>query len=161
TTGATKTLDPDALRARLLTAQNDEQIFDAALDALHVSVGRLALLLIQDGLLAAYRARGIDPRSLELLRVPLEGAPAIARLLEAAVPYVGPLPSQLGSFFQDVGTPTGLCLPVTLGKRAVGMMIGGQVSAELPSRTGELARITTMIDLALHASHVRARLART
>jgi hypothetical protein len=157
----TGTLDPDQLRARLLSVVTDEQIFEAALDALHPCVGRLALMLIQAGVLVAYRGRGIDPRSLELLRFSLEGAPAMARLLEAAVPHVGPLPSQLGSFFQEVGTPNGLFLPVTLGKRAVGALIGGEVAADLPARAAELTRIGTLLDLALHASHVRQRLARS
>jgi hypothetical protein len=158
---APRGLDPDALRARLLSVPTDEEVFACLVEALRPVAARLAIFLVRDGVLVAHRGHGLDARGLPLLRIALSEAPALVKLLEAAIPYFGPLPSQLGSVFQELGTPSGLCLPITLGRRAIGVVIGGMTDPGLADKAAPLQRIATMVDLALHAGHVRARLARS
>lgn len=153
-------LDVAALRAKLRSSTSDDAIFDHLLDALHPHTGRVALLLIRGGVLVAQRGRGIDARSLALVRLAIADAPTVTKLLEGGAPYFGPLPSQFGSLFQELGTPNGLCLPLTMGKRALGLLVGGHVAPALASQAAELVRVVAMVDLTLHMSHLRARLDR-
>jgi len=155
------TLDADALRGALLIAASDDDIFDRLLDALAPVAPRLAVLLVRSGVLVAHRGRGVDAQGLQSVRLPLTESPQLVKMLEAGAPYLGPLPSQLGSLFQEVGDASGLLLPLTLGKRPVGVLIGGNVSPSLQRTPTTLERIGAMVDLALHASHLRARLARS
>ena len=155
-----RAVDADGLRARLLAAATDEDVFSRLLEALQPAAARLAIFLLRGGVLVAHRGHGIDPRALQLARLPIADSPELVKLLEAATPYVGPLPSQLGSLFQQAGAPNGLCLPITLGKRAIGVLVAGMIDPALAQQGLLLLRIATMVDLALHAGHVRARLAK-
>ncbi len=150
----------EGVRARLMAASTDEAVFEILLEALRDAAARFAILLLRGGVLVAHRGQGLDTRSLALIRLPLADAPALARLLDGNAPYFGPLPAELGSFFQAAGAPNGLVLPLSMGRKSIGAIVGGQVPRELAARSEELKRIAEMVDLALHIGHLRARLLR-
>jgi hypothetical protein len=155
-----KGIDGDGLRDRLLAAPTDDDIFNCLIETLAPVAGKLAVFLVRGGYLVAHRGRGIDDRALQVMQLKIAESPAMAKLLESTSPYLGPLPSQLGSMFQELGTPNGLGLPITLGKHPIGILIGGMTDPTILEQAAVLQRVATMVDLALHARHVRGRLAK-
>jgi hypothetical protein len=155
---APRGLDPEWLRARLRVAASDAEVFDRLLDALEPMAERLVLLLLRGGALVAHRGRGIDEQAVAQVRVPVAEAPALLTLIEKGGPYLGPLPSQFEGLLEDVTRC--LCLPITLGKRAVGVVLAGRLDPSLVSAPPPFERVREMVDLALHIGHLRGRLSR-
>ena len=152
-------LDADALRDRLLGASTDDEVFERLLEALRPTCARQALLLVRGGVLMVHRARGVDLAAIAKLRIGLADAAEIAQILAQPGATFGPLPAALGPLVEQLGG-VGLCLPITMGRRALGLIAAGQLDPALGTKAADLTRIVRMIDLALHLGHLRARLAK-
>jgi len=96
---------------------------------------------------------------LRQINVGLEEAPAIARTLSQGEAFVGRLyAAELGALAEPLGAAReglGVILPVRIGKRAVGVIIGLDGSLNSLRNKPELDRLAVKLDQALHISYLR------
>ena len=122
-------------------------------------MGRLAVFLLRNGLLGGWRGQGIDNAMLRQINVGLEEAPAIARVLAGAEAWVGRLyAAELGELAKPLGAAReglGVILPVRIGKRAVGAVVGLDASLNVLRHKKDLDRLAVKLDQALHISYLR------
>ncbi len=149
----------DQLSAMLVAAQNDDAIFDVAMRFVAQDVGRLAVFLLRNGLLGGWRGQGVDNAVLRQLNVALEEAPVVAKVLAQPDAWVGRLyASELGALAKPLGLAReglGVIVPVRIGKRAVGVILGMDGSLNALRHKAELDRLTVKLDQALHISYLR------
>ena len=145
--------------AQLVAAISDEAIFEVAQRYVAQDVKRLAVLLLRNGLLGGWRGVGVDNAQLRGINVALADAPVIARALASGEPWIGRLQAaELGALAAPLGASRealGVVLPVRIGKRAVGAVVGLDASLELLRHKPELARLAAKLDQALHISYLR------
>ncbi|HEX9102234.1 MAG TPA: hypothetical protein VF997_08530 [Polyangia bacterium] len=143
----------------LVAATSDDAIFDVAMRVVEQDVGRLAVFLLRNGLLGGWRGQGIDGAMLRQLNVALADAPAIARALSGGEAFVGRLDAaELGELARPLGAAReglGVILPVRIGKRAVGAVVGLDASLDALRHKGELDKLAVKLDQALHISYLR------
>ncbi|HXU70838.1 MAG TPA: hypothetical protein VN947_15980 [Polyangia bacterium] len=149
----------DKVSAMLVAAQTDDAIFDVAMRYVEQDVGRMAVFLLRNGLLGGWRGSGIDNAMLRQLNVGLEEAPAIARTLQTGQAWVGRLyAAELGELAKPLGAAReglGVILPVRIGKRAVGAVVGLDATLNILRHKKELDRLVDKLDQALHISYLR------
>ena len=149
----------EKISAMLVAAQTDDAIFDVAMRYVEQDVGRLAVFLLRNGLLGGWRGQGIDNAMLRQLNVGLEESPAIARALSAGEAWVGRLyAAELGALAQPLAAAReglGVILPVRIGKRAVGAVVGLDATLNVLRHKKELDRLAVKLDQALHISYLR------
>lgn len=152
-------LSMEKISALLVAASTDDAIFDVAMRVVEQDVGRLAVFLLRNGLLGGWRGTGVDAALLRQLNVALEEAPAIARALSAGEAFVGRLyAAELGALAQPLGAAReglGVILPVRIGKRAVGALVGLDASLDALRHKAELDKLAVKLDQALHISYLR------
>ena len=155
----TKRIPMEEISAMLVAAQTDDAIFDVAMRYVEQDVGRLAVFLLRNGLLGGWRGQGIDSAMLRQINVGLEESPAIARALSAGEAWVGRLyAAELGALAKPLGAAReglGVILPVRIGKRAVGAVVGLDATLDLLRHKPELDRLAVKLDQALHISYLR------
>jgi len=125
----------------------------------------VAVFVLRSGLLAGWRGIGADAAALKRTSVALADAPVAARVLSTGEAWVGRLHTRdLG----DLGAPLGVrdetlavVLPVRIGKRAVGLIVGVDASLEALRQKGELDKLAIKIDQALHINYLRRLLLST
>ena len=149
----------DKVSTMLVAAQTDDAIFDVAMRFVEQDVGRLAVFLLRNGLLGGWRGSGIDSALLRQINVGLEEAPAIARTLSQGDAFVGRLyAAELGALAQPLGAAReglGVILPVRIGKRAVGALVGLDASLDALRHKPELDKLAVKLDQALHISYLQ------
>ena len=149
----------DKVSAMLVAAQTDDAIFDVAMRYVEQDVGRLAVFLLRNGLLGGWRGQGIDSAMLRQLNIGLEESPAVARVLAAGQAWVGRLyAAELGELAKPLGAAReglGVILPVRIGKRAVGAVVGLDASLDVLRHKKDLDRLAVKLDQALHISYLR------
>ncbi len=149
----------DKVSAMLVAAQTDDAIFDVAMRYVEQDVGRLAVFLLRNGLLGGWRGQGIDNALLRQLNVGLEESPAVARVLAGGEAWVGRLyAADLGELAKPLGAAReglGVILPVRIGKRAVGAVVGLDASLNILRHKKDLDRLAVKLDQALHISYLR------
>jgi hypothetical protein len=152
-------LPMEKVSAMLVAAQTDDAIFDVAMRVVEQDVGRLAVFLLRNGLLGGWRGNGVDNAMLRQINVGLAEAPAIARALSQGDAFVGRLyAAELGALAQPLGAAReglGVILPVRIGKRAVGALVGLDASLDALRSKAELDRLAVKLDQALHISYLR------
>ncbi|HEX6836708.1 MAG TPA: hypothetical protein VF334_09055 [Polyangia bacterium] len=152
-------LPMDKVSALLVAATSDDAIFDVAMRVVEQDVGRLAVFLLRNGLLGGWRGQGVDNATLRQLNVGLEEAPAVARALSGGEAFVGRLyAAELGALAKPLGAAReglGVILPVRIGKRAVGAVVGLDASLDALRHKGELDKLAVKLDQALHISYLR------
>lgn len=152
-------LEMDKVSALLVAATSDDAIFDVAMRVVEQDVGRLAVFLLRNGLLGGWRGQGVDSAMLRQLNVGLEEAPAVARALSGGEAFVGRLyAAELGALAQPLGAAReglGVILPVRIGKRAVGAVVGLDASLDALRHKAELDKLAVKLDQALHISYLR------
>lgn len=152
-------LPMDKVSALLVAATSDDAIFDVAMRVVEQDVGRLAVFLLRNGLLGGWRGQGVDSAMLRQLNVGLEEAPAVARALSGGEAFVGRLyAAELGALAQPLGAAReglGVILPVRIGKRAVGAVVGLDASLDALRHKAELDKLAVKLDQALHISYLR------
>ena len=93
------------------------------------------------------------------LNVALEEVPVVARALASGEAWVGRLyAADLGALAQPLGAARealGVVLPVRIGKRAVGALVGLDASLEALRHKADLDRLAVKLDQALHISYLR------
>jgi hypothetical protein len=145
--------------AMLLAASCDDAIFEVAMRYVAQDVGRLAVFLLRNGLLGGWRGQGVDGAQLRQLNVALAEAPALARTLAQGEAWVGRLyAAELGPLAEPLGAAReglGLLLPVLIGKRAVGVIVGLDGSLNALRHKADLDRLVVKLDQALHISYLR------
>lgn len=150
---------------QLVAATTDDAIFDVALRYVASDVQRLAVFLLRNGLLGGWRGQGVDNRLLRGVNVPLDEAPVVARALASGEAWVGRLYAhELGGLAAPLGAASealGVVLPVRIGKRAVGAVVGLDASLEALRHKGELDKLAVKLDQALHISYLRRLLLQT
>ena len=143
----------------LVAATSDDAIFDVAMQYVAQDVGRLAVFLLRNGILGGWRGQGIDNALLRQLNVGLDEAPALARALSSGEVWVGRLyAAELGALAQPLGAAReglGIVLPVRIGKRAVGVVVGLDGTLDALRHKSELDRLAVKLDQALHISYLR------
>jgi hypothetical protein len=149
----------DKVSAMLVAATSDDAIFDVAMQYVGQDVGRLAVFLLRNGILGGWRGQGIDNALLRQLNVGLDEAPAIARALSGGEVWVGRLyAAELGALAQPLGAAReglGVVLPVRIGKRAVGVVVGLDGTLDALRHKPDLDRLAMKLDQALHISYLR------
>lgn len=149
----------DKVSAMLVAATSDDAIFDVAMQFVAQDVGRLAVFLLRNGLLGGWRGHGIDSAQLRQLNVALDEVPAVARALSSGEVWVGRLfAAELGTLAQPLGAAReglGVVLPVRIGKRAVGAVVGLDGTLDALRHKPELDRLAVKLDQALHISYLR------
>jgi hypothetical protein len=149
----------DKVSAMLVAATSDDAIFDVAMRVVELDVGRLAVFLLRNSVLGGWRGQGIDAAMLRQLNVGLDEAPAIARALSGGETFVGRLyAAELGALAKPLGAAReglGVILPVRIGKRAVGALVGLDASLDALRHKGELDKLAIKLDQALHISYLR------
>ena len=149
----------DKVSALLVAATSDDAIFDVAMRVVEQDVGRLAVFLLRNGLLGGWRGQGVDAAMLRQLNVALDEAPAIARALAGGEAFVGRLyAAELGALAKPLGAAReglGVILPVRIGKRAVGVVVGLDASLDALRHKAELDKLAVKLDQALHISYLR------
>jgi hypothetical protein len=149
----------EKVSAMLVAAQTDDAIFDVAMRVVEQDVGRLAVFLLRNGLLGGWRGQGVDSAMLRQINVGLEESPAIARTLAQGDAFVGRLyAAELGALAKPLGAAReglGVILPVRIGKRAVGALVGLDASLDALRHKAELDRLAVKLDQALHISYLR------
>jgi hypothetical protein len=149
----------EQISAMLVAATSDDAIFDVAMRYVEQDVGRLAVFLLRNGLLGGWRGQGVDNAMLRQLNVGLEEAPAIARTLSGGEAWVGRLyAAELGALAKPLGAAReglGVILPVRIGKRAVGAVVGLDGTLDVLRHKKELDRLAVKLDQALHISYLR------
>ena len=152
-------LPMDKISALLVAATSDDAIFDVAMRVVEQDVGRLAVFLLRNGLLGGWRGQGVDSAMLRQLNIGLDEAPAVARALAAGEAFVGRLyAAELGALAQPLGAAReglGVILPVRIGKRAVGALVGLDASLDALRHKPELDKLAVKLDQALHISYLR------
>lgn len=147
------------LSAQLVAATSDDAIFDVAQRFVAQDVQRLAVFLLRNGLLGGWRGVGVDGKMLRGLNVALDEVPVVARALSGGDAWVGRLyAADLGSLAQPLGAAKealGIILPVRIGKRAVGAVVGLDASLEALRHKADLDRLAVKLDQALHISYLR------
>jgi hypothetical protein len=143
----------------LVAATSDDAVFDVAMQYVAQDVGRLAVFLLRNGLLGGWRGQGIDNALLRQINVGLEEAPAIARALASGEVWVGRLyAAELGALAQPLAAAReglGVVLPVRIGKRAVGAVVGLDGTLDSLRHKADLDRLAVKLDQALHISYLR------
>lgn len=149
----------EKISALLVAASTDDAIFDVAMRVVEQDVGRVAVFLLRNGLLGGWRGQGVDSAMLRQVNVGLDEAPAIARALASGEAFVGRLyAAELGALAQPLGAAReglGVILPVRIGKRAVGALVGLDASLDALRRKAELDKLAVKLDQALHISYLR------
>jgi len=152
-------LPMDKISALLVAATSDDAIFDVAMRVVEQDVGRLAVFLLRNGLLGGWRGQGVDSAMLRQLNIGLDEAPAVARALAGGEAFVGRLyAAELGALAQPLGAAReglGVILPVRIGKRAVGALVGLDASLDALRHKPELDKLAVKLDQALHISYLR------
>ena len=151
--------------AQLVAATSDDAIFDVAMRYVAQDVQRLAVFLLRNGLLGGWRGQGVDNAVLRGLNVPLDDAPVVARVLSSGEAWVGRLYAhELGGLAAPLAAAKealGVVLPVRIGKRAVGAVVGLDASLEALRHKPDLDRLALKVDQALHISYLRRLLLQT
>ncbi len=154
-----KRIPMEKISAMLVAATSDDAIFDVAMRYVEQDVGRLAVFLLRNGLLGGWRGQGVDNAMLRQLNVGLEEAPVIARALSGGEAWVGRLyAAELGALAQPLAAAReglGVILPVRIGKRAVGAVVGLDATLDVLRHKKELDRLAVKLDQALHISYLR------
>jgi hypothetical protein len=149
----------EKVSSMLVAATSDDAIFDVAMQYVAQDVGRLAVFLLRNGILGGWRGQGVDNALLRQLNVGLEEAPAVARALSSGDVWVGRLfAAELGALAQPLGAAReglGVVLPVRIGKRAVGVVVGLDGTLDALRHKPELDRLAIKLDQALHISYLR------
>jgi type II secretion system (T2SS) protein E len=149
----------DKVSSMLVAAQTDDAIFDVAMRYVAQDVGRLAVFLLRNGLLGGWRGNGVDSALLRQVNVGLEESPIVAKVLSQPDAWVGRLyAAELGALAAPLGAAReglGVILPVRIGKRAVGVIIGLDGSLNSLRNKPELDRLAIKLDQALHISYLR------
>jgi hypothetical protein len=158
---------PEALPARvslrevageLVAALSDDAILDVALRFVAQDVQRLAAFVLRHGSFSGWRGLGVDGATLRRVQVALDDAPLVARALSSGEAWVGRLkPSELGGLAAPLGASEtlGVVLPLRIGRRAVGAIVGLDASLEALRHKSELDKLALKIDQALHIGYLR------
>jgi hypothetical protein len=149
----------------LVAAMSDEAILEVAMRFLSQDAHRLATFVLRNGLLGGWRGIAVDAVALKRVSVALEDAPLVARALASGEAWVGRLkPRELGALavpLAAVDETLGLVVPVRIGKRAVGAIVGVDASLEALRQKAELDKLALKLDQALHISYLRRLLLST
>ena len=98
-------------------------------------------------------------------RAPVEELPLAQSACASGEPYLGAVaPASFGRLAAGLGVTGSLLalfVPVRVGKRAVGCIIGVDVSSNAVAARAELERLAVKMDHALHIVHLRRLLLAT
>jgi hypothetical protein len=154
-----KRIPMEQISAMLVAATSDDAIFDVAMRYVEQDVGRLAVFLLRNGLLGGWRGQGVDNAMLRQLNVGLDEAPVIARALSGGEAWVGRLyAAELGALAKPLAAAReglGVIVPVRIGKRAVGAVVGLDATLDVLRHKKDLDRLAVKLDQALHISYLR------
>jgi hypothetical protein len=151
------------LVSQLGAASKDEMVLDAAMRFVAQDAQRVAVLLLRKGALDGWRGVNVDGAALQRLKVPLTDVPLIGQTLTSGEPFVGELTAaSLRAIAGSLGltrSVLGIVLPLRIGQRPSGCIIGAESTLDALRRQGEYAKAAQKIDHALHISYLRRQLA--
>jgi len=159
---AVKPMSREQLTARLAAATQEEPILLTALEFVAQHVGGAALFLLRSGDLTGFNAIGLDLAVTRGLRAPLAELPLAQSACASGETYLGVIaPASLGRLAAPLGVTAELMavlVPIRLGKRPVGLIVGVDLAHAALAHRDDLARLAAKTDHALHIIHLRRQL---
>jgi MshEN domain len=156
---ANRPMSSEQLVSRLSAATQDEEILQTALEFVAQHAGGAALLLLKTGELRGYNAIGLDLAVARRARAQLDELPLLQQVCTSGEVYVGIIAqSSLGRLSEPLGVTGELLaviVPVRVGRRPVGVVIGVDATDSAVGGKPELERLAVKIDHALHIVHLR------
>lgn len=146
--------------AQMAGAASDELVLDAALLYVAQDVQRLVALVLRGGRLTGVRGIGVNADRVRLVTLSLDESPLVSTVLATGESWLGRLfADELGGALVTVlgaaRDSLGIVLPVRIGKRAAGAIVGVNASIESMSNKPDFDRLATKLDQALHINHLR------
>ena len=152
-------LTMETVTAELLQTQNDESVFDVGMRFVAQDVRRLLVLVLRSGELCGWRSHRVEPSLLRDLKLPPSELPHAAQSMSSGEVFIGRLaPSALGRLAPVMRVSQevlAVIVPVRIGKRAVGCMVGLEASLEALRQKAEFDRLAFKLDQALHINYLR------
>jgi hypothetical protein len=149
--------------AQMAAAASNDQVLDAALRFLVQDVQRVAALVLRGGELHGARGVGINPDRLRLAVLHVDESPLVAAVLASGETWLGrvfadKLGGTLVSVLSAGRDAMGMVLPIRIGKKPAGVIVGVNASLEAMRNKPEFDRLATKLDHALHISYLRRQL---
>jgi hypothetical protein len=145
---------------QLASANSDDAILDVALRYLSQDAPRLAALTARNGMLCGWRGLAIDPAVVRAVNAPMDSAPGLARMLASGESWIGELDgdtlgAQLARQLDARLRAITLLVPVRIGKRPVGAIVGLDCDADALKQRIDFDRLAGKLDQALHINYLR------
>jgi hypothetical protein len=157
-------LGPSQLGQRLLGAQSQRDVFEAALAFLAQDFRRMAVLVLRNARLACFLAEGagIDEQALVDFSAAPSEIPVIGRVLSDGRPRLGRAsPQTLGGLTRVLGQPgerAVLVLPLRCAGEAVGCAVAVEGREGIEGYVDEYRTVGVKLDLGLQLLVIRKRL---
>ena len=149
----------EMVTSELCKAESDEAVFDVGMRFVGQDVRRLLVLVLRSGELCGWRAHRVEPSLLRDLKIAPSDLPHVAQAMANGEVFIGRLaPSVLGRLAPVMRVSQevlAVIVPVRIGKRAVGCMIGLEASLDALRQKAEFDRLAFKLDQALHVNYLR------
>jgi type IV pilus assembly protein PilB len=148
------------LLQRMAEAHADEEVLEAVLHYLSPAAARMCILTLRKQELTGWRGINVNAAQLAAMRVPLANYPLFQVALQAGQSFVGKLEALggLGTLLGVRGDVNGMVVPIRVGQRPAGVLIGVDASPEALRKRPELDKLALKIDHALHLQYLRRAL---
>ena len=147
-------LTMQAVAEQLAAASSDEAVLDVAARFLAQDIQRVWVFLLRNGELWSWGGRGVNPSAMNGKHVAMNELALVAQALSTGEVLAGRLqPAALGRLAEPLGVTNevlGVIIPVRIGKHAVGVIIGVDLTLDAMRRKGEFDKLTLKLDQALH-----------
>jgi hypothetical protein len=151
------------LAGQMAAAPSDDMVLEAALRFLGQDVQRLAALVLRGHQLRGARGLGINSDRVHQLVLTTDESPLVATVLASGETWLGrvfahELGGTLVSVLAAARDATGIVLPIRIGRKPAGVIVGVNVSMEVMRHKPELDRLAHKLDQALQLSALRRQL---
>jgi hypothetical protein len=148
---------------QMAAAPSDDMVLEAALRFLGQDAQRLAALVLRGNQLRGARGLGINGDRLRLAVLAPDESSLVATVLASGEAWLGRVfADELGGTLVQILSAgrdaTGMVLPIRIGKKPAGVIVGVNVSMEVMRNKPELDRLVHKLDLALQISSLRRQL---
>jgi hypothetical protein len=150
------------LLQQLAQARGDEDVLDLILKYLSPVATRLCILTLRREELSGWRGVNINAAQLAGTRVPLANFPLFQAALQAGQAYAGKLEEWtlggLAALLGVRGDVNGMVVPIRVGQRPAGVLLGVGIAPEVLRKRAELDKLALKIDQALHLQYLKRAL---
>jgi hypothetical protein len=147
------------LAQELIKATSDDAVFEQGMRFVAQDAPRVVAFVLRGDQLSGWHAVGVDGNLVRKLVLALADLAQVAQSLSTGEAFVGKLASrELGALAGplDIGWETvAVVVPVRIGKRAVGVILGVDAEAGAVKHKAELDKLAQKLDQALHIGYLR------